>query len=145
MRRLIALFFVILSMLPAKGFSHNLPADNLTTLMQYDRHFAKQFRQLLNHARLPDWAKEARGLDSPFHDISIGNKTYVLIQTTSPDSSRSQNLVVLVDAQSNKMWAMFEAYNTHIIGPNTLERQWFGSPNYTQKRILLVFTIESIH
>jgi hypothetical protein len=136
---------MILWGISAKGYSHDLPADTLTALVQQNVHFAKQFHQLLTHAKIPDWAKEARGLDSPCHDISIGNKNYVLIQTTSPDHSRSQNLVLLVDAHSHKMWAMFETYNTHIIEPNTIERQWFGSPNYTQKRILLVSTIESIH
>jgi hypothetical protein len=145
MQRLVKLLFIMLSVFPLTGYSHDLVADTLSALIQQDTHFVKQFHQLFAQAKLPEWAKEARGVDSPFYDISIGNKNYVLIQTTSPDHSRSQNLVILLDTHTHKMWAMFETYDMHIIEPNTIKRQWFGSPNYTQKRILLVSTIESIH
>lgn len=145
MQRLVNTFFMVLSIFSVAANAHDLPADNLTVLVQHHEKFAQQFHSLLNHAKIPTWAKNARGIDQPLHAMTIGGKSYALLQTTSPDYSKNQNLVILLDIHNHKMWAMFESYHRTIIGQNIISRQWFGKPNYTQKRILLVSTIESIH
>lgn len=145
--RLARICFISLYFIMAGAHALDLPADTLTAFVKTDVNFARQFHYLLGRAKVPDWVREARGIDTLARTVTFGNRTYIIMQSREPGNTRDQNLVVLFEPHTEKMWAMYEAYTTSIsiIGSNTIERQWFGAPNYTQKRILLILTIEAIN